>query len=242
MEEKGFTKQLCFGGFTLAEVLITLAIIGVVAALTIPAVARNYQKSQTIIKLKKTYSALANTTNLAMVDYGPIEEWILPESNKNKSVNFANTYLIPYLKVIKNCENKTDEECEFKYSYLNKSISMPMGSSYARFYLNDGTLLAVMSVLDTTNHLAYAMVYIDINGQKSPNTNGKDMFYYIYCINEPGCKGKFVPYKFDEERITLKTNYCSKQNSGWGCAALIMKDGWQIKDDYPGIKLKRRYL
>jgi prepilin-type N-terminal cleavage/methylation domain-containing protein len=59
--------------FTLAEVLITLAIIGVVAALTIPTVVRNYQKQETITRLKKAYSALANTTNLAMAEYGPLE-------------------------------------------------------------------------------------------------------------------------------------------------------------------------
>jgi prepilin-type N-terminal cleavage/methylation domain-containing protein len=60
-------------GFTLSEVLITLAVIGTVAALTIPAVVSNYQKHQTVTRLKKTYSALANTTNLAIADHGPVE-------------------------------------------------------------------------------------------------------------------------------------------------------------------------
>lgn len=209
--------------FTLAEVLITLAIIGIVAALTIPTVVRNYQKQQTVTRLKKTYSALANTTNLAIADNGPIEGWKLPESNKPDSVNFANTYLVPYLKVAKNCENKTDAECEFKYSYLDKSISTSMGSGYARFYLNDGTLLAVTLGPNTGGNLLYAMVYIDINGPKAPNTNSKDMFYYMYCINQTDCKGKFIPYN----------GPCVKQSSGNGCAAIIMKDGWEIKDDYP---------
>ena len=43
-------------GFTLAEVLITLGIIGVVAALTMPALIGNYQKKEITTRLKKTYS------------------------------------------------------------------------------------------------------------------------------------------------------------------------------------------
>ena len=42
-------------GFTLAEVLITLGIIGVVAAMTIPNLIAKYQKEQTVVKLKKHY-------------------------------------------------------------------------------------------------------------------------------------------------------------------------------------------
>ena len=45
-------------GFTLAEVLITLGIIGVVAAMTIPMLIINYQKRLTLTRLKKTYSQL----------------------------------------------------------------------------------------------------------------------------------------------------------------------------------------
>jgi prepilin-type N-terminal cleavage/methylation domain-containing protein len=99
-------------GFTLAEVLITLAVIGVVAALTIPTVVRNYQKTQTITQLKKVYSALSNTTNLAIADEGPISGWEIGENGTGEAaVDFANRYLIPYLKVSKNCENKTTSDC-----------------------------------------------------------------------------------------------------------------------------------
>ncbi len=62
-------------GFTLAEVLITLAVIGVVAALTIPVVVRNYQKTQTVVKLKKVYTTLANTTNLIISQDGAVKNW-----------------------------------------------------------------------------------------------------------------------------------------------------------------------
>ncbi len=95
--------------FTLAEVLITLAVIGVVAALTIPSVVRNYQKTQAVTQLKKAYSTIANTTNLAVAEYGPVETWEMKDANEGGtgagSVYFAQRYLIPYLKVSKDCEN-----------------------------------------------------------------------------------------------------------------------------------------
>ena len=46
----------CKKGFTLAEVLITLGVIGVVAAMTIPTMITNYEKKQTAIEVKKAYT------------------------------------------------------------------------------------------------------------------------------------------------------------------------------------------
>lgn len=39
--------------FTMAEVLITLGIIGIVAAMTLPALIQKYQKQETSARLKK---------------------------------------------------------------------------------------------------------------------------------------------------------------------------------------------
>lgn len=57
-------------GFTLAEVLITLGIIGIVAALTIPTLINNYQKKAYIAALQKTYSQTQNAFKLMMADEG----------------------------------------------------------------------------------------------------------------------------------------------------------------------------
>ena len=54
--------------FTLAEVLITLGIIGVVAALTLPSVIERHQKLETVTKLKKAYSTLSQAIERAKVD------------------------------------------------------------------------------------------------------------------------------------------------------------------------------
>ncbi len=231
-------------GFTLAEVLITLAIIGVVAALTIPSVVRNYQKTQTVTQLKKAYSALVNTTNLAIAQEGPIAQWAVGHWNPEDSKTFANTYLIPYLKVAKNCETKTTNECKFEAISLNNSCSLNdggscnLGSNYARFFLNDGTLVAVVTYSQTSpTEQKFATIRIDINGQKKPNVYGKDVFLFRYFITGYGnaYDGKFVPYGHQSSRsnITQEGGPCNKTGDGSYCAALIMKDGWEIKDDYP---------
>ena len=61
--------------FTLAEVLITLGIIGIVAALTMPALIGNYRKSQTVTQLKKIYSALQQSILMSQNEYGDIADW-----------------------------------------------------------------------------------------------------------------------------------------------------------------------
>ena len=62
-------------GFTLAEVLITLGIIGVVAALTLPSLISNHQEKVKITKLKKAYSVLSNAYIMTQSKYGDVDNW-----------------------------------------------------------------------------------------------------------------------------------------------------------------------
>lgn len=73
--------------FTLAEVLITLAIIGVVAAMTIPTLITNYQEKVTVTRLKKFYSAFSQAYQLAMLENGTIDQWGLKNSATTEDDN-----------------------------------------------------------------------------------------------------------------------------------------------------------
>ncbi len=219
--------------FTLAEVLITLAIIGVVAALTIPTVVRNYKKQETVTRLKKVYSALSNTTNLAIAEHGPIESWVITCSGGfHCANNFAKVYMIPYLKVAKDCYDASNTtKCDYPYYNLNSSTPRTwIAASYTTFYLNDGTFIRVW-VGGLTNSMG--LIYIDLNGPKKPNTFGKDMFVFDYYIQGNGVRnGKMLALGFTTDRSALTGN-CSKNGDGTHCAALIMLDGWKMSDDYP---------
>jgi prepilin-type N-terminal cleavage/methylation domain-containing protein len=225
--------------FTLAEVLITLAIIGVVAALTIPTVILSYQKTQVVTQLKKTYAALANTTNLAIAEEGPIDGWDVKNyTESNAPKDFADKYLKPFLKILKDCGTTETGDCHFEYRSLNGSGTTNLGGSWYKFYLNDGTFVAAEP--HSSDDFIYTNIRIDINGQKKPNVLGKDVFCYAYYLKYYGgetTKGKFLPdgfsYSRDDILSTGNIYGCNKNAEGYQCATLIMKDGWQIKNDNP---------
>ena len=101
-------NQAKFQAFTLAEVLITIAIIGIVAAMTLPSVIANYKKKEIPIRLKKFSSTMQNAFNMAKLEHGPVESWKFPEHQMDfDEVNeFAHTYLYPYITGIKDCTSK----------------------------------------------------------------------------------------------------------------------------------------
>ena len=101
--------------FTLAEVLITLAIIGVVAALTMPNLIAKYQKQETVTRLKKAYSALSQALRMSEVDNGPYAYWEVPQYSRTLNLTeYYEKYWYPYFKVLKAC--KTGQECGYSSS------------------------------------------------------------------------------------------------------------------------------
>ena len=97
--------------FTLAEVFITLGVIGVVAALTIPTLIAKHQKQVFVNRVKQTYSIVSNAMISAVAEYGAPNTWDAfsifdtsdPNYNQNHQEhmkNVATKYFKPYLKVI----------------------------------------------------------------------------------------------------------------------------------------------
>ncbi len=218
--------------FTLAETLITLVIIGVIAAITVPTLITKYQKEQTVTRLKKVYSSFAQTTVRAVADNGPIKTW-----EKGNSARFANNYLIPYLSISKNCGTNNSGPCNFNKFYLNDEPDNTMVDK-PKFILNDGTLVGIS--YNKSDIAQKVKILVDINGPKKPNKNGKDVFGFFYYLQDdetPDIVGKFVPdggWRSFDELLNDSDDYaCKKGKKGTHCMALIMKQGWQITDDYP---------
>ena len=158
----GFGRTLAF---TLAEVLIVIGIIGVVAALTLPNLNHATGDKETVTKVKKIYAALTDAFDRAQVIYGPAETWY----NSCNKVNYVNNEcsklyydrISEFLKVSKKCDTVIDS-C-FKDSdeyYL---------TGYAEI-LSDG-----MSLLFYAN----GKIAVDINGpNKGKNSYGYDLFVF----------------------------------------------------------------
>lgn len=100
--------------FTLAEVLITLGIIGVVCALTIPSLIQKHRERAQIVKLKKVYSILNTAFNTAIAEHGDINTWTTEEIIRNQQAeqdNAINNIMKQYFNYIKYCEKGNSKEC-----------------------------------------------------------------------------------------------------------------------------------
>ena len=225
-------------GFTLSEVLITLGIIGVVAAMTLPALVAKYQKIQTVNQLKKAYNVVGNAIQKAKAEYGDTEFWDLDSSNDiQASSDFAHKYLIPYLDVVKNCETDTTSECLYTLTNSNGASGGSL-DNFSRFVLNDGTLIFVMTKLNSETSVFPKIVYlnIDINGFKEPNKRGKDHFEFAVVLDTTDDMfrplGRVNASGQSQDIETIKSN-CSENGTGSYCSSRIILNNWQIPDDYP---------
>ncbi|MBE7706589.1 MAG: type II secretion system protein [Cyanobacteria bacterium SIG30] len=223
MSGGGATRSL--KAFTLAEVLITLAIIGVVAALTIPTVVTNSRTKEIESRFKKSYAQLSQALQFAIKDYGSMSGWVNePLSGREDACKFAQTYLIPYLKVAKDCTKSSSSDCDYERKNLrNDTIG---DSTWCSYYLADGSYFALVPSGDYLLN-----VIIDANGHKKPNVLGYDILKYrIGTKVDAANKGLL-----DIQWTGFGSNSaCDTGGNGADCSALIMKNGWKIptEDDY----------
>jgi prepilin-type N-terminal cleavage/methylation domain-containing protein len=217
-------------GFTLAEVLITLGIIGVVAALTLPPLITKYKKQQTVTKLKKVYSILNQAYKQSQVENGESYEW--QEPSVIGINNYFDQYWKPYLKIIKECFNA--QSCGYKntsdYPWKNPSGQsgwIMIDSNRKSFLLADGVLVQIIVIHSGTTPGDW--VNIDLNAGSGPNIYGKDVF----CFEGDRTRGILVPLTRAAGLSALSCQAGGTGNNGMACAAKIIQDGWEIKSDYP---------
>ena len=208
--------------FTLAEVLITLGIIGVVAALTIPTLMQKTNEKETVSKVKKVYSVLSSSFSLAVANNGTPDKWNFKPGNEDGCKSFMN-YILPYLKISKDCE-KQNTGCvpDVIYKKLSganhNNYASNEHNNYYKLILADGISMWIR----TGNNAGCqndeapfknvcAVVFFDINGGKGPNVIGKDLFIYKIL------KDKVVPN-------LEPTDDCNLNDTGFSCSSYILKN------------------
>ncbi len=219
-------------GFTLAEVLITLVVIGVIAAITIPVLMANYQEEAAKSKLKKNYAAFKNAFELIKTVDGDDYRDLELENGKIKITKQIFDNLSKHMSIQTVCEH--NEEC-FPSQGYEKSGKID-GNNYESksgsdekenfaFVLNDGTSVLFTIWKNTTVtsqqvgvnnsrlNIWNLAIFVDLNGDRAPNTNGKDVFYFILT------KDGLVPGGIDNESI-----YCNDRNKyNTDCAAKMLR-------------------
>ena len=229
--------------FTLAEVLITLGIIGIVAALTLPVIISDVKNSQLEAGLKKAYSVLGQALNMYQAENG--ERIIAGDATNSRMIK---SYLMQYIKSAKDCgfggsENKEglEKAClPNNYKGIDGDFNGPAKyetyngkSSIVLDYFGDGQfvtpdgMLILIENSDGRWFGGHVFISVDVNGyNKKPNRLGQDLFMFQIDKN-----GALLPMGAkDTKYYSINDDYCSNTSThnmnGAGCtnSALMNKN------------------
>ena len=212
-------------GFTLAEILLALVIIGVVASITIPALIQNTQNAQLKTAWKKDYSIIAQAQLMAMNDNaGDINSYL-------NSIRTLAPLLNNYLNSTKLCAGGVGlSPCFTQHvteldgttvgtTGLNKGLFDDGGISLA-----NGSTLAFENNGDTYNGIYYAYIWVDVNGNAPPNTIGEDIFGIIVLRNQiipMGIPASGIPINHFNS-LPAESTCVPGTTSGIACSAIYL--------------------
>jgi len=171
-------------GFTLAEVLITLVIIGVIAAITVPSLINKTNNQETVSRLKKAYSTLAQATNLIIAEEGSIPSWT---TTNEKIFNLYKKHLInaKVCSQSQGCFEQGNMKWEsgdvYTYNWNDSSNKLVLADGMQLLF-SDASPTCHEGLTDYRMNMC-GRIFVDTNGQKKPNTFGKDVFAFIIFKN-----------------------------------------------------------
>lgn len=175
--KKNYTKA-----FTLAEVVITLGIMGIAAALTLPALVQKQQEKATVTALKKFYSSISQAYLFAKNEYGAVEDWYSysEELTQGERSKIAAERLSKYMKNTRVCYDADGCFPDVVYGRIDgKTAGHLQNKTYSRLITADGmNVLIDVEKRDKFGFL-YTIIIVDINGYKKPNTIGRDTFSFV---------------------------------------------------------------
>ena len=246
-----------FLAFTLAEILITLGIIAVVAAITMPTIIGNYQKTVYTSQLKKTYVEMMTMLQNHLRENGGddlVQSGFCSGGNNASAKEFlANTF-----KIAKDC-GLDSTECfapvtEYR-SWKNKSTKRTTNINGYKVILASGAAVSlycynmseesIIADIAEGNYRDYrdepiASLYIDVNGKKGPNIGGRDLFrvyiypdlaidgYDMYYGCRHGESGCSYGNNISENHEVNFASWCHNPNDTDGCFDKILNDGWKM--------------
>ena len=192
--------------FTLSEVLVTMGIIGVISALTVPTLVNNYQRKAQALQFRKTVTDIGNAVDMLITEEG---------KSKFSATTYYNNldgFVRDKLKTIKTCSKDETNKC-----FANENYNTINGAAGSAFTCEGNSyVLASPAAICMTKSGTSVKVNIDVNGQDGPNIGGRDMF--IFMINSNG-----------EITGTGNEDTCTTSNFGDGCYDLLAEENnWKM--------------
>lgn len=214
--------------FTLAEVLITLGVIGVVASMTMPSLINKYRERQTISAVKVAYSIFSQAYLFVVNEYDSLDN--LVDSTKSDKENAQTMFneLSKYIKKIKSCDN--DDNCMGNiYKTLDGRTMTRAWDDFGNVetgILANGMSFFIVSTIRSDGKYN-GQIGVDINGQKGPNQLGVD-FFHFYIVNTgqvyPNCSRACKELLQVSNRFSqCSINSSSSIYNGYACTSWILE-------------------
>ena len=202
--------------FTLAEVLITLGIIGIVVAMTMPALIAEHQKKIAAVRLEKFYSVMSQA----------VLRWQNDDAIEPNNFTFDSS-------AIKNGEYLLNWYNTTIGKYIQSNSVNKEGEQYIKVALNDGSGFVAYIQFENLINIFYC---VDYKYCAPESYDGRRTF--LFSLNN----GRFVTSQDssvynnmsrDELLEECKTPYTTLNSKRHACTRLIQVDGWRIAKDYP---------
>ena len=226
-------------GFTLAEVLVTLGIIGVVSAMTVPTLMQNYQRKSYVTQLHKVYNELQQAFLQYQTDKNALN---LKEAGlTNTNANSASDFMHKYFKTVNDCEGFRPCFAE-NYKSMNGAYEVNFTDSplenYSCMIIASGASICISSIAHTEDGGSFdlGLVYVDVNGNQGPNIGGRDMHRFRYYedgtidIHLGTCdlSDKQCLKDRRESRFTSVCQTGGTSPYGDDCIGKLLNDNWEM--------------
>ena len=203
--------------------LVTLGIIGVVSALTVPSLMQNHQRKTYVTQLHKVYNEFQQASLQYMTDRNAIN---LKEAGLTTNAA-VDSWIKTYFKVIQECD--TMDNCfapADEYKKLNGTIVDGYDRAYKSFVLASGA--SVRAIINSDGERLLS-IGVDINGQKGPNIQGRDLFWiYLYNNGVVDDYGTSAPMTEEQREETYNRSCVSSGGGAGGCFGKILNDNWEM--------------
>ena len=207
--------------FSLAEVLIVIGLIGIVASLTLPNLNSSTNKKEMVTRYMKVYAELSAAAGSAVAKYGPITSWVANASTDTEKSTIVGKRLLSYMKVSKECGIDTDNtnaKCGTSGTVKYMKTSGGAGGIYTDSNKNDYKAILANGISISISGYGTPSIEVDIDGRQNSYMWGKDYFGF----NIDSDTGEVKPYGWDKTEADMLSD-C--KSIGQACGNWVVRAG-----------------
>ena len=230
--------------FTLAEVLVTLGIIGVISAMTLPTLTKNHQRKVYVTQLQKVYNEFSQASDSFVTSNNAVN---LMEAGLNSQAA-VNRFIQSQMKTVKNCETTFTDCFASEYKNMNGAAMTNFNAANSSCYALPSGASVCLTYMGRIRLIGngFVNILVDVNGKQGPNILGRDLFVmgmeddgtiistfnnvHRVCIPSAANYDECVAEnnKTNLQKCQSATTMLAGSDAGYWFAELL-DDGWQME-------------